>query len=426
MKELNTKSIEQSIIACMIIDIKQDYDSISELVNTDFQYYGWLFDYLVNSYNNWNIIDLILLKEKINIDKLDLELWEVLEWINNCESWNIKSYIDNLKTRFIYKNLLKIWSKINNASYDAIRDWSIINECIQELNNIEIWESYDNSIMSILAETEDYIEQIKKVDLIWYSFWLEFLDIFTWWLEKWFVYRIWWWSNIWKSWLLYNILYSVIQQDARCIFFSLENKETFTMKNLVWLASKVNSSQKHIKTQAPSFEDWFNFWIKKTDNFNLVSRVFDLNKIFNLSLKFKPDIIFIDYLQLVRVEWSNSIDRLTNYAHSIQRFANKNNIAVIDLSQLSNSVSRDWSDWTWSWEFKWAWSLKDATDVSIHLFKDTEADKDKQADYEIWDLKSVNKANIIMKITKNRLWVANIEQKFTLDFNQWWIYIPKK
>jgi hypothetical protein len=52
MKELNTKEIEQNIIACMIVDIKQDFDELSDLTNTDFQYYGWLFDYLINNYKN--------------------------------------------------------------------------------------------------------------------------------------------------------------------------------------------------------------------------------------------------------------------------------------------------------------------------------------------------------------------------------------
>jgi hypothetical protein len=51
MKELNTKEIEQKIIACMIVDIKQDYEIISNLTNQDFVYYGWLFDYLINKYN---------------------------------------------------------------------------------------------------------------------------------------------------------------------------------------------------------------------------------------------------------------------------------------------------------------------------------------------------------------------------------------
>ena len=425
MKELNTKEIEQNIIACMIVDIKQDFDELSDLTNTDFQYYGWLFDYLINNYKNWTSIDLILLKEKINIDSLNIKFDDILNWINNCQSWNLKSYIETLKTRYTFKSLLKIWNKINNADFDSIRDWTIINECIQELSNIEVWEKYDNSIMNILAETEDYITQIRTTDLIWYSFWLEFLDMFTWWVEKWFVYRIWWWSNIWKSWLLYNILLSLVKQNTRCLFFSLENKEIFTMKNLVWLASWVNSSQKFIKTQDPNFEKWFAFWLWKQENFNLVSRVFDINKIFNLSLKFKPDVIFIDYLQLVRIDWKEQKEKLENYAHSIQRFANKNNIAVIDLSQLSNWVVREWNEWWWNWEFKWSGALKDATDVSIHLYLDKEAEKEKQSNFDLWDMKAINKSNIIMKITKNRLWVANIEQKFTLDFNKWWIYEPK-
>ena len=151
MKELNTKQIEQNIIACMLVDISWEYNLLTELTNNDFQFYWWLFDYLMNSYKDWNVIDIVLLKEKINIDELKLDISEVIDWVHNIESFNLQSHIDNLKTRYIYKNLLKIWNKITNANFDSIRDWSIINEVIQELNNIEVWETYENSIFNILV-----------------------------------------------------------------------------------------------------------------------------------------------------------------------------------------------------------------------------------------------------------------------------------
>lgn len=50
----------------------------------------------------------------------------------------------------------------------------------------------------------------------------------------------------------------------------------------------------------------------------------------------KPDVIFIDFIQNVRCSGKSEYERMTEIAFRIQQLAIKNNIAIFDLSQVSN------------------------------------------------------------------------------------------
>jgi predicted ATP-dependent serine protease len=50
----------------------------------------------------------------------------------------------------------------------------------------------------------------------------------------------------------------------------------------------------------------------------------------------KPDVVFIDFVQNIRTDNKDEYSAMTEVAIKIQQLAIKNNIAVFDLSQISN------------------------------------------------------------------------------------------
>jgi predicted ATP-dependent serine protease len=50
----------------------------------------------------------------------------------------------------------------------------------------------------------------------------------------------------------------------------------------------------------------------------------------------KPDVIFIDFVQNIQTSKENEYQAMTEVAVKIQQLAIKNNIAVFDMSQISN------------------------------------------------------------------------------------------
>lgn len=69
----------------------------------------------------------------------------------------------------------------------------------------------------------------------------------------------------------------------------------------------------------------------------MIDDKYTLAEILQYSELRKPDAIVIDFVQNIQAEGKSEYDRMTNIAVSIQQLAIKNNIAVFDLSQVSNA-----------------------------------------------------------------------------------------
>ena len=50
----------------------------------------------------------------------------------------------------------------------------------------------------------------------------------------------------------------------------------------------------------------------------------------------KPDVLFIDFIQNIKVDGNNIYEKMSELAVEIQSLAIDNNIAIIDISQMSN------------------------------------------------------------------------------------------
>ena len=50
----------------------------------------------------------------------------------------------------------------------------------------------------------------------------------------------------------------------------------------------------------------------------------------------KPDVLFIDFIQNIKVDGNKIYEKMSELAVEIQSLAIDNNIAIIDISQMSN------------------------------------------------------------------------------------------
>lgn len=72
------------------------------------------------------------------------------------------------------------------------------------------------------------------------------------------------------------------------------------------------------------------------DLVEIIDNKYEMKEIEEYTETKKPDIIFIDFIQNVRCSGKSEYERMTEIAFRIQQLAIKNNIAVFDLSQVSN------------------------------------------------------------------------------------------
>ena len=424
---INTENIEKALIGCILIDEL----ILEEIELNPFHFLDPVANFLFTSIlelkkEKWKV-DLLLFKEKIKWNRYkisDLDLLEIVE--NTVNSINFSLYQNDIKENYKKQNLKNILVK----NQLEINNWLNIDSIIWNIYNQLSWldiENKEKTLYDLLAETEDYIDEIKSKELIWFSFWKEFnkLDLLTWWIQKWKVYRIWWGSNVGKTWLLYNFLCNLLKSwNKKISFFSLENSEKFTLKNILCHLKWVNPRDDLIKKN--NYDFWMQYKIlMNMEWFNIFTKYRDLNSIFRIALKNKSEFIFIDYLQLIDFpnELKSDLEKFTYYWKEIQKFANKYNIWVIDLSQLSNSVQKWGASGEWNSEFKGGWTLKETCDVWISLFTNKQKSDNKEIAIWNWEVDKFNINYIDLLISKNRLWPwAGTILSFLVDFNKWWVF----
>lgn len=214
------------------------------------------------------------------------------------------------------------------------------------------------------------------------------------WFIRWKVYTIWAYSNIWKSKFAYNIVNHVIWLWKSVIFFSLEVDSWMVLQNLMcnkyWLQFSDFTSIDTSKLLAYEFYK----------NLKIYDNVYKLDQIEEVIQKFKPDYVFIDFIQNIQVNWWSKYEKMAEIAIKVQQMAIYNKTTIFSLSQLSNEM---WKEvWRWIDDFlslKWAWELFASSDVIMLLRREDD--------------------NLIMKIKKNKYWRINDEFWFEPDFSKW-------
>ena len=68
--------------------------------------------------------------------------------------------------------------------------------------------------------------------------------------------------------------------------------------------------------------------------------IYDLDQIKKIVESRKPDVVFIDFVQNITTPSSSEYEKMTKIATEIQQMAIVNNVAVFDLSQVSNDAGK--------------------------------------------------------------------------------------
>jgi len=373
----NIQNIQRYLIAWFLShDVISDY---KWLLNPKmFWQYFKVFNYLMDNWNGYTpwLLGVINWKEFI----------EVMSFYSHEFIWDRDKYILELFDWYAKESYLE-WTNLLPFLFDIKR----IKDRIEEIRTGN--QNKSNSIKLLLFKAEKEIERAIENwdDILWFKTWLITLDRFTDWLQKGTVMRLNWYSNIWKSKLAYFVCNNLLRQKLRICFFSLEVTKIKVLLNLLanWYKQDYYTLAKG--KELIDFSDYYE------NNLDIIDNLYDIKDIIRYAEVKKPDVIFIDFLQNLKWAWTSEYERLSNIAIDIQQLAITNNIAVFDLSQVSN----DWIDYKRGWVIhsKGSWWLVASADVWLILRK-----KD-------W--------GYLLNIAKNKFWQNDIEIDLRIDFSKW-------
>ena len=237
-----------------------------------------------------------------------------------------------------------------------------------------------------------FIDRKRTHWMLW--FWTPYpeIDKVTEWFIPWHVYTIWAYSNTGKSRFCYSYVNKFLQDGKSVIFFNLEVSKGIFLKNIICNRYWVTSN------------DIMHAWCVKDDmmddfkNLKVFDEVYMIDEIEQVVQFYKPDFVFIDFIQNVDTNNKSAYEKMSEIAKKIQRLAITIWSCVVSISQLSNAVGKQLSCWDTDFiSLKGAGELYASSDGIFILYRD-------------WE-------ELNLHIAKNKYWRAKIN--FWIEPENW-------
>lgn len=423
-KPPSDKEIEKALLWTMLIDSDILEQYIEEWGQIEwFYHYKDIMEKFFQIWLEWRKLDLVVAWNELK-GKIEKYWWFsfLSELTDLASSFLWKEYFNTLSVLYKQREIMKIgnvlidvWNESEDTLNSIIEKWmTSLNEVMKEWVDKWITKVEDN-----IKLLEHYIEQNKNKELIWWSWWIDWLDKETGWIRKSKTYRIGAPSGVWKSNLIYWIIVDLLEQWAKVQFVSLENSIETTYTKLLSAKQRVNPYQIEKGLVEPNYE-----WLKKyKDSFILTDQLFELSEIKRSVIKNKPDVLFLDYIWLVNIKGHTDKEIFDRYAKEMKEFIQKQqNVALIDISNLNKSddeekIRREKG-------FNWSAALRNNTDVALHMFYYQPFYNYKKSMLLNSPTEEIEnffrgKQVITFLLSKNRMWVDGVEKTFQIDFNKW-------
>lgn len=384
----SSDELEKKILGYLMVYPDEAY-SLLVLLSPDYFWnndYKHIFKKLCKMYLKWQEIDIVNINAELEKDDIYKKLWASLFIYDATDEVRFDSLSWAFEIAKRLKNLYirrKIIREARNLEYYSINIEDIeekVFDIYQNLNDIlSLSENNITKMEDNIKLLEKSIELNKEKNLIWYSFGFEWLDKHTLWLRKWKTYRIWWLSWVWKTSFVYQVIKSLLEQEAKVLFISLENNIETTLSKFLSCVQSVSS--KDIETW--KIEADYEYLRKIKDNFIICDSLFYLNEIKREILKSKADVIILDYIGLVNIKWFTEETKYNEYADSMRMFVQQNPFfAFLDISNLwkadNEFTIREYKAYNWSAK------LRNNADFWMHIFPYSNFEKFKNRIMKNW------------------------------------------
>lgn len=344
---LDAIEIEKSVLGSFLVDNNtlQHLDLLNE---SDFAVEGHkiIFKEIKNLCNN-KMLDLVTLSEKIKDHDISMSYISNLTVLSS--PYSIENHISILRGKARKR-------KIVNQSYELIESIKKDDDLEQLIYNFEVNakkivndnSTVEDDVMNIATKFLDYIEN-KTDEKI--SFGVKFLDEMIGGLYKGELTTIAAKSGVGKTALALQILRSCLKQNKKVLLISREMSDVqMFVRNIVSLTGIDSKTIKNKVFTEEQLEQIIKAIGVLTDNNNLFinDNIDRISKIKTRIRQVKPDVVIIDYLQLLTVE-KNEGSREREVATLSRKIKNMTldfKIPIIQLSQLNDEMkdSRPWGE----------------------------------------------------------------------------------
>lgn len=346
---MNAINIEQSVLGSFIADenIYYKIEELSEdMFTVDFNKNILKIMKLLHKENK--SFDIQTIKTKLEDRELEVQVSYLTNLVAMSQSFAIDTHINILKDKYIRRKVIKNCTNLLN---DISKDEDI---------NKSIY-SFENNIRKIMDKEEDDNDSIEFIcqqllsfledESTGFKFGINFLDDVIGGLFKGELTTIAARSGVGKTALALQIMLNAINQKKKVLFISREmsNVQIF-MRNIT---KKTGIDMKKLKYKSLEPDDWEKI-LSTMEMFNKDNLLYINDKISTISeikcriRQLKPDLVIVDYIQLLSVE-SNMQNRereVASLSRELKNITLDFEIPIIQLSQLNDEMKdlRPWGE----------------------------------------------------------------------------------
>ncbi|MEG2788870.1 MAG: DnaB-like helicase C-terminal domain-containing protein [Romboutsia sp.] len=350
MATLDAINIEQSVLGSLIID-ESLYDKIEQLHGDMFtvDFNKDILNIMKNLHKENKSLDIQTIKTKLDERELEVQVSYLSNLVAMSQSYAIDTHIDILKDKYLRRKIIKNCTSL----FESIGDGKDINQSLHQFDSkltkiLKDENDYDDSMGSICEKLLAFLEKDSEIGI---RFGVELLDEVIGGLFNGELTTIAARSGVGKTALALQIMLNVASQNKKVLFISREmsNLQIF-MRNIT---KKTGIATKKMKYKDLNEEDWKKI-LSIMENFNKDNLIYINDKISTIGAikrrirQLKPDLVIIDYVQLLNAEGNlqNREREVATLSRELKNITLDFEIPVIQLSQLNDEMKdlRPWGE----------------------------------------------------------------------------------
>lgn len=425
---------EQSVIGAMIRDSNAVTVASEILTEDDFygKQYGVLFQAMIELYNEGQPIDLITLKNKLELKNVPSEISSIdflREILTTAQiSVHVKQHANIVKEKAVLRKLIRVTGEISQECYvgkDKLE--YILDDTEKKIFNLVQTRSGGDyvPIKDVVINTLEKIEKASKsngtvtgiptgfIDLDYKTSGMQPSDLVL------VAAR----PSMGKTAFVLNMAqYMAFRKDVTVAIFSLEMSKEQLVNRMLSLESKVDSQ--HIRTGKLEDSEW-EMLIESANvigNSNLIiddTPSISIAELRSKCRKYKLEknlgVIMIDYLQLMSGGGRSESrqQEISEISRSLKAIARELNVPVIALSQLSRAVEQRPDHRPMLSDLRESGAIEQDADVVMFLYRD---------DYYNHDTEKKGIAEVIIAKQRNGpvgtielIWKAELTKFLSLE-----------
>ncbi len=172
-----------------------------------------------------------------------------------------------------------------------------------------------------------------------------------------------------------SIMLKFLEQNKKCLFFSLRRSKGYFIKRIIPTIAEVDCSRFNRNTTVlnENEKEKISTAFEKLSKFNLTI-IDDIQKIEGIKEKIeqeKPEIVFIDYLQLIDTPIKKQRnDAIEDIMLSLKEVAKDNNCTIFVLSQLSRAIESRCDKRPMLCDLRDSGAIETISDVVLFIYRD--------------------------------------------------------